>query len=181
MENTVPEPRTIQPGEKVPAYLVIPVRQLRALLRYAEENYLQRRIPGREPVYQLADECVVLDLNVDTDQRIRAIDGSYQTELSEQSRRRYLAGLFCDPDIESSDRWSKPCASEEQLTAQARTADKDELCHLLATAWSHGRWRAETFNEKRMEEIMVRLGFWPPTQESCSSVGWSKPCASSGE
>ena len=164
-------PRPIQPGEKVPAYLVIPVRQLRALLRYAEENYLQRRIPGREPVYQLADECVVLDLNVDTDQRIRAIDGSYQTELSEQSRRRYLAGLFCDPDIESSDRWSKPCASEKQLAAeQALTADKDELCHLLASAWYHGRWRPETFNEKRMEEIMVRLGFWPTTEQS-----WPQP------
>lgn len=106
-------PRPIQPGEKIPAYLVVPVRRLRALLRHAEEEYLQRQIPGSKPILQMADECLVLDLEVDTDQRIRAIDGSYQAELSDASRRRYLAGLFCDEGIESSDRWSKPCAPQE--------------------------------------------------------------------
>lgn len=106
-------PRPIQPGEKIPAYLVVSVRQLRALLRRAEEEHLQRLVPGTKPLTPMAFEHIVLDLDVDTDQRIRAIDGSYQAELSDASRRRYLAGLFCDEGIESSDRWSKPCAPQE--------------------------------------------------------------------
>jgi hypothetical protein len=32
---------------------------------------------------------------------------------------------------------------------------------LLASAWFHGNWKAETANEREMQEILERNGFWP--------------------
>lgn len=106
-------PRPIQPGEKIPAYLVVSVRQLRALLRRAEEEHLQRLVPGTKPLTPMAFEHIVLDLDVDTDQRIRAIDGSYQAQLSDLTRDRYITRQWRDPALSSPDRWSKPCATSE--------------------------------------------------------------------
>ena len=35
------------------------------------------------------------------------------------------------------------------------------IAPLLASAWFYGGWRAETKNERDMQEIMERAGWWP--------------------
>lgn len=107
MENTVPEPRTIQPGEKVPAYLVLSVRELRELLRHAEEASVRTRPGG----HGFASTTIVLGLEVDTDQRYRGADGAYNVQLDDQTRERFLSQQFRDDTLASPVRWSKPCAS----------------------------------------------------------------------
>lgn len=42
----------------------------------------------------------------------------------------------------------------------------EKLCLRLASAWLHGNWKAETPAEAEMQEIMVKLGWWPITQQA---------------
>jgi hypothetical protein len=36
-----------------------------------------------------------------------------------------------------------------------------KLAGLLQSAWHNGNWKAETYNEREMEKIMVEQGYWP--------------------
>jgi len=36
----------------------------------------------------------------------------------------------------------------------------EKLAALLQSAWTNGNWKAETYNEREMEKIMVELGYW---------------------
>ena len=40
-----------------------------------------------------------------------------------------------------------------------------ELYSLLASAWFYGNWKAETKNERDMQAVMEREGYWPTTEE----------------
>lgn len=39
--------------------------------------------------------------------------------------------------------------------------DFHQLMHSLATAWHYGGWKAETFNERLMQQILEDYGYWP--------------------
>ena len=46
---------------------------------------------------------------------------------------------------------------------------RDELAEiypLLASAWFYGEWVAETYNEREIQKIMERQGWWPFESES---------------
>jgi hypothetical protein len=41
-----------------------------------------------------------------------------------------------------------------------------EIYPLLASAWFYGEWIAETYNEREIQKIMERQGWWPFESES---------------
>ena len=41
-----------------------------------------------------------------------------------------------------------------------------EIYPLLASAWFYGEWIAETYNEREIQKIMERQGWWPFEYES---------------
>lgn len=41
-----------------------------------------------------------------------------------------------------------------------------KLAALLQSAWCYGEWKAETVNEREMEEIMREQGLWPVTMSA---------------
>lgn len=47
----------------------------------------------------------------------------------------------------------------EKVTHELKQLRK--LASLLQSAWFHGEWKAETVNEREMEQIMVEQGYWP--------------------
>ncbi|MES3028552.1 MAG: hypothetical protein V4820_11940 [Pseudomonadota bacterium] len=47
-----------------------------------------------------------------------------------------------------------------------RSAGQDDLFPLLASSWFYGGWKAETRNERRMQDIMTREGWWPIESEA---------------
>ena len=52
------------------------------------------------------------------------------------------------------------------LTAQQPQQEAvAEILPLLASAWFYGGWKAETANERRMQEIMTKAGYWPIESE----------------
>lgn len=59
----------------------------------------------------------------------------------------------------------------ETALAQAESRLRDveartvEMFSLLASAWFYGGWKAETANERRMQEIMMEAGYWPIESE----------------
>jgi hypothetical protein len=48
--------------------------------------------------------------------------------------------------------------------AQTRQDDLDLLCGMLASTWHYGHWKAETINERDMQALLERLGWWPVTE-----------------
>lgn len=50
-------------------------------------------------------------------------------------------------------------AEVERLRADAERSQ--DIAPLLASTWFYGGWRAETKNERDMQEIMERAGWWP--------------------
>lgn len=51
---------------------------------------------------------------------------------------------------------------ERELTSVTEQRDRlAEIYPLLAAAWFYGSWKAETFNERKMQEIMEREKWWP--------------------
>lgn len=50
-------------------------------------------------------------------------------------------------------------------TTEAQTVEPDPLYRLLASAWYYGNWKAETANERAMQELMEQAGWWPVTEE----------------
>jgi hypothetical protein len=56
------------------------------------------------------------------------------------------------------------CSSELGRELAAVTEQRNRLAEiypLLAAAWFYGSWKAETFNERKMQEIMEREKWWP--------------------
>jgi len=54
----------------------------------------------------------------------------------------------------------------------------ERLAELLASAWHHGNWKAETPNEREMQTIMEKHGFWPYSSSCKSSeLPYSSPLA----
>lgn len=47
------------------------------------------------------------------------------------------------------------CSPEERVSLL------EELAEKLSQAWFYGDWKAETANEREMEVIMRKLGYWP--------------------
>jgi hypothetical protein len=52
----------------------------------------------------------------------------------------------------------------EQVTKQRDSLA--EIYPLLASAWFYGEWIAETYNEREIQKIMERQGWWPFESES---------------
>jgi len=51
---------------------------------------------------------------------------------------------------------------EGELTTVTEQRDRlAEIYPLLAAAWFYGSWKAETFNERKMQETMEREKWWP--------------------
>ena len=75
---------------------------------------------------------------------------SLEKELAECERERDEA--YCD--VEEADR-----------RLATVTAERDELCKSLASAWYYGNWKAETANERYMQTLMENVGWWPVTEE----------------
>ncbi len=109
MENDIPPARTIQPGETVQAYLVLSVRQLREILQRAETAAEISRPDGKG----LSVSCVVLDIDVDTDQLYRSRDGAYNGQLSDETRERFLSRQFKDDSLAAEVRWTPACPKQE--------------------------------------------------------------------
>ena len=47
------------------------------------------------------------------------------------------------------------------LSPEERVSALEELAEKLSQAWFYGNWKAETANEREMEKIMRKLGYWP--------------------
>jgi len=51
---------------------------------------------------------------------------------------------------------------ERELTAVTEQRDRlAEIYPLFAAAWFYGSWKAETLNERKMQETMEREKWWP--------------------
>lgn len=50
-----------------------------------------------------------------------------------------------------------------------KTESLERLAQLLASAWHYGSWKAETINEREMQSLMERLGFWPYSYRDLSA------------
>lgn len=53
-----------------------------------------------------------------------------------------------------------------KLQAQS---EPDPIYRLLASAWYYGDWKAETANERAMQALMEKAGWWPVTEEKLIS------------
>lgn len=53
------------------------------------------------------------------------------------------------------------------LYTHAKPADTnpEPLYRLLASAWYYGNWKAETNNEREMQQLMEQAGWWPITED----------------
>lgn len=49
----------------------------------------------------------------------------------------------------------------EILSPEERVLVLENLAEKLSQSWFYGEWKAETANEREMEVIMRRLGYWP--------------------
>ena len=63
------------------------------------------------------------------------------------------------------------CNFAKQLERELSEARKQrdtlaEIYPLLASAWFYGKWKAETLNEKEMQKIMEREGWYPFESEA---------------
>ena len=52
-------------------------------------------------------------------------------------------------------------ASDQLIKVTEQRDRLAEIYPLLAAAWFYGSWKAETFNERKMQEIMEREKWWP--------------------
>jgi heme A synthase len=56
---------------------------------------------------------------------------------------------------------------ERELADMTKQRDAlAEIYPLLASAWFYGKWIAETYNEREIQKIMERQGWWPFESES---------------
>jgi len=62
--------------------------------------------------------------------------------------------------------WKKQHDRIAALEAERKGLAKDaELLMLdLSSAWFYGNWKAETYTEREMQEIMERQGYWPTSE-----------------
>lgn len=49
----------------------------------------------------------------------------------------------------------------ELLSPEERVIALEDLAEKLSQAWFYGKWKAESANEREMEKIMRKLGYWP--------------------
>ena len=50
----------------------------------------------------------------------------------------------------------------------------EQLASLLQSAWTNGDWKAETYNEREMEKIMVELGYWGDNPNNIMTMTWEE-------
>jgi len=86
-----------------------------------------------------------------------------RTKIAEQLLR--IAALEAERDA-----WKSKLLAEE-VEHDATMAERDalakdaELLMLdLSSAWFYGNWKAETYTEREMQEIMERQGYWPTSE-----------------
>ena len=73
-------------------------------------------------------------------------DGTWEQKY--KSAEQYYSETFKEPAM-------------EKVTHELKQLRK--LAALLQSAWYHGDWKAETANEREMEDIMKEQGLWPIT------------------
>lgn len=49
----------------------------------------------------------------------------------------------------------------EILSQEERILVLEDLAEKLSQSWYYGDWKPETANERKMESIMKKLGYWP--------------------
>ena len=59
-------------------------------------------------------------------------------------------------------------AQIDALTEQVEALRADAGClHIcLAASWFYGDWKAETANEREMEKLLTKAGWWPISSET---------------
>jgi len=83
-----------------------------------------------------------------------------------------LAEAFIPPDkcgVPNACRANGECISETPCAAEPaseRRDDAEAMCRLLASIWFYGNWRWETPNERDLQAILERRGWWPITEDA---------------
>jgi hypothetical protein len=82
-----------------------------------------------------------------------------ERELAEVAKQRDHYKAACDQYSED-----KMLCKLQEVTKQRDALA--EIYPLLASAWFYGEWIAETYNEREIQKIMERQGWWPFESES---------------
>lgn len=69
-------------------------------------------------------------------------------------------GVVCTKSIDHTD------AHGAAVPASERRDDAEAMCRLLASIWFYGNWRWETPNERDLQAILERRGWWPITEDA---------------
>lgn len=103
--------------------------------------------------------------------RLGLLDGAYAKRLEQLLETavcgqcggtgRDTGGKECDWCARAFDTLNGDAAKPDEPLTVARREDGTRLMRLLASAWFHGNWKPETVNEREMQEVMERNGFWP--------------------
>jgi len=109
---------------------------------------------GAEPKYPHADEPVMW---FDRDRETRAESPAKPQATLGTARHFCLActrAFGCLPG---------ECTAEP---ASEPRDDAEAMCRLLASIWFYGNWRWETPNERDLQAILERRGWWPITEDA---------------
>lgn len=61
---------------------------------------------------------------------------------------------------------AKPASASPNIAESNDRADAEAMCRLLASIWFYGAWHPETSNERSLQAILERRGWWPITEDA---------------